>query len=141
MALPPAIPDFLGRGWSFPPVFSKPARSVEMVEGLTDIHQSLTILLGTAQGERVMLPTYGCDLWKYVFRDLDTSLLSEIRDMVGTAVTRWEPRIQLLGVDAVADADVTGLVRIEVQFRVRRTNTRSNVVFPFYLNEATLLGT
>ena len=137
MALP-ARRDFLGRGWSFPPAFSKAAGSVEMVSDLKDIRQSLTILLSTAQGERVMLPTYGCDLWRYVFRELSTTLLSEIRDAVWTAVIRWEPRIRLIAVDAAIDPDQPGLVHIDVQFVIRTINTRSNFVYPFDLAEATI---
>jgi phage baseplate assembly protein W len=136
----PARPDFLGRGWRFPPTFSKWGHAVALVGDVEDIRQSLWILMSTAQGERVMLPTYGCDLWKFVFRDLTTSLISELRDLVSTAILRWEPRIDLLAVTVTADEDEIGLVRIQVDFRVRRTNSRSNLVYPFYLTEATLAG-
>jgi phage baseplate assembly protein W len=131
------LPDFLGRGWSFPPSFSKRAGTA-MVSDVEDIRQSLLVLMGTTPGERVMLPTYGCDLTRYLFRDLTTSLLSELHDVVSTAIIRWEPRIDLLAVTAAADPDTPGLVLIEVDFRVRRTNTRTNLVYPFYLTEATL---
>jgi len=133
----PAKTDFLGRGWSFPPIFSKPAHSVALVSDLEDIRQSLTILFQTAPGERVMLPTYGCDLWRFVFRDISASFLSELKDVVSTAILRWEPRIDLLAVEATADA-LAGLVLIEIDFRVRSTNSRSNLVYPFYLREGTL---
>ena len=139
MALP-VRPDFLGRGWSFPPSFSKALRSVAMVADIQDIDQSLWVLFGTVPGERVMLPGYGCDLWKYVFRELNTSLLNEISDVVATAITRWETRIELLSVTATADPDQVGLVLIAVDYWVRSINTRSNLVYPFYLTEATLAG-
>ncbi len=129
---------FLGRGWSFPPRFSAATQDIEMVAGEKDIHESLTVLLSTNQGERVMVPTYGCDLHRFVFAELTTGLLTEIADTVQTAILRWEPRIDLLDVEAVADADDPGLIRIQVEYRVRRTNVRSNLVFPFYLTEATL---
>lgn len=139
MALP-VRPDFLGRGWSFPPSFSKELRSVAMVSDLQDIKESLWVLFGTVPGERVMLPTYGCDLWKYVFRELNTSLLNEIADVVATAIIRWETRIELLSVTATVDPDRAGLVLIAVDYLVRTINTRSNLVYPFYLTEATLAG-
>ncbi|HEX8580185.1 MAG TPA: GPW/gp25 family protein [Allosphingosinicella sp.] len=139
MALP-VRPDFLGRGWSFPPSFSKALASAAMVADLEDIRQSLWVLFGTAPGERVMLPTYGCDLWKYVFRELNTSLLNEISDVVAAAIIRWETRIQLLSVTATVDPEQAGLVLIDVTFLVRAINTRSNLVYPFYLTEATLAG-
>ena len=134
----PAQPAFLGTGWDFPPTFSRSLQGVEMVSGVTDIHQSLRILFATAQGERVMLPLYGCDLWRMVFRTLTTTLLTELKDMVEQAIVLWEPRIDVLSVDVVQDAAEDGLVRIEVEFVVRRTNTRSNFVYPFYMREATL---
>ena len=131
----PALRDFLGRGWGFPPRFEAATHGVAMVSDVEDIRQSLYILLHTAQGERVMVPTYGCDLWKYVFRAITTSLLTELHDMVRTAILRWEPRIDLLGVKVTADPDEAGLVNIEVDFQVRRTNVRGNLVFPFYLKD------
>jgi phage baseplate assembly protein W len=139
MALP-AKADFLGRGWSFPPSFSKWGDTVSLVDDVEDIRQSLRILLNTSPGERVMLPGYGCDLWRFLFRDLTTSLITELRDAVSTAIIRWEPRIDLLALLVTADEGQPGLVNIEVDFRVRRTNSRSNIVYPFYLTEATLAG-
>lgn len=132
-------PAFLGTGWSFPPAFSRSLLGVEMVSGLADIRESLQILFSTAQGERVMLPEYGCDLWRMVFRGLTTTLTTELTDMVEQAIVMWEPRIDLLSVDAVRDPDQDGLVNIEVAFAVRHTNTRSNFVYPFMLGEATLV--
>lgn len=134
----PAIP-FLGRGWSFPPRFEAFGDAVRMVAGEADIAESLFILLSTAQGERVMVPTYGCDLHRFVFRDLTTSLATDIRDMVTTAIVRWEPRIDVIAVSVEGDADDPVLIRIGIDYRVRRTNVRSNLVFPYYLNEATLV--
>jgi phage baseplate assembly protein W len=139
MALP-AKPDFLGRGWAFPPAFSKAAHSVALVEDDEDIRQSLHILLHTAKGERVMVPTYGCDLWKYVFRTVTTSLLSELRDVVRNAIEEWEQRVDLLEVQAVQNPDWPGRVDIDVAFRVRQTNVAGNLVFPFYLADAEPAG-
>ncbi len=139
MALP-AKPDFLGRGWAFPPAFSKAGHSVALVEDGEDIRQSLYILLHTAKGERVMVPTYGCDLWKYVFRTVTTSLLSELRDLVRDSIEEWEQRIDLLGVQAIASPDQAGRVDIDIDYRVRRTNAAGNLVFPFYLADSEPAG-
>ncbi len=134
----PTQPAFLGTGWAFPPTFSRALQGAEMVSGVADIHESLRILFATAQGERVMLPLYGCDLWRMVFRDLTTTLTTELKDMVEQAIVLWESRIDLLAVEVAQDPVEDGLVRIGVEFVVRRTNTRSNFVYPFYLREATL---
>jgi uncharacterized protein len=97
------------------------------------------VLLSTPQGERVMVPTYGCDLHRFVFADITASLLSEMREMVTTAINRWEPRIDLLDVTAAPDPEDPALVLIGIYYRVRATNTRNNLVFPFYKNEGTLV--
>jgi phage baseplate assembly protein W len=132
-------PAFLGSGWSFPPTFSRSVLGITLVSGIEDIRESLQILFSTAQGERVMLPEYGCDLWRMVFRGMTTTLTTELKDMVEQAIILWEPRIDLLSVSAVRDPNQDGLVNIDVAFTVRRTNTRSNFVYPFFLQEATLV--
>jgi phage baseplate assembly protein W len=140
MALP-ATSSFLGVGWGFPPEFSIHAGSVRMVSGLDDIRESLHILLSTVPGERVMVPTYGCDLHRFLFREISTGLISELRDTVSTAIIRWESRIVMTGCLVTVDPNQQGLLRIEVAFRVSRTNVRSNMVYPFYISEATLQRT
>jgi hypothetical protein len=131
-------PGFLGTGWGFPPTFSRSLLGIELVSGVGDIRESLRILFSTAQGERVMLPEYGCDLWRMVFRSLTTTLTTELKDMVEQAILLWEPRIDLLAVNVFRDPEQDGLIIIKVEFVVRRTNTRSNFVYPFLLKEATL---
>jgi phage baseplate assembly protein W len=137
---PPAVPDFLGRGWAFPPSFSKLPPFVTMVRDLEDIRQSLRVLMATTPGERIMVPGYGCDLWRFVFQTVTTSLTTEMADVVNMAIIRWEPRIDPISVTVTENPDTTGLVLIEIVFDVRATNTRSNLVYPFYLTEATLAG-
>ena len=132
--------SFLGRGWSFPPTFSRSSGAVAMVGGVEDVRQSLVILMGTVPGERLMLPTYGCDLARFLFSELNATTLTEIQDVVSTAILRWEPRIDLLRVAVDLDGDRPGLILITIDYRIRRTNTRTNLVYPFYLAEATLVG-
>ena len=125
---------FLGRGWSFPPAFSRNSARVEMAEGITDIKESLHILFSTALGERVMQPRYGCNLGTYLFEPMDASLKAYIKDLVRTAVLYHEPRIDLNDVTLTSD-DAAGRVEIEIEFTVRSTNARYNQVFPFYRDE------
>jgi phage baseplate assembly protein W len=134
-------PDFLGTGWSFPPTFSRGDNAIALVSDLVDIHQSLRILLSTARGERIMVPRYGCDLWRYVFRALTATLTAELKDVVEQAIVLWEPRIDVLAVDVTIDPTTPGRANIDVSFVVRQTNVRSNLVYPFYLTEATAAGT
>jgi phage baseplate assembly protein W len=130
------IGSFLGTGWGFPPEFEESTGSVRMVSGTRDIDESLDILLSTIPGERVMLPDYGCDLHRFVFHELSTTIIEEIRDTVSGAIQRWEPRIELLACDARLDPDRPGLVLIELSYRVRRSNVKGNLVYPFYTGDA-----
>ena len=135
-----ANPDssFLGTGWKFPPVFSRESAAVEMVGEAEDIRESLRILLSTAPGERVMVPEFGCALWRMVFERLDRTTITEMEEMVRRAILKWESRIDVDSVTVTDDPGVEGLVQIDVAYTIRRINTRSNLVYPFYINEATL---
>ena len=127
---------FLGTGWSFPPTFLAPAGGVRLVSDIEDIQQSLRILLTTTLGERLLHPTYGCDLRPYLFEPLNASITAFLQDLVRTAILYHEPRIlpEAVTLSAVAE---DGVVLIRVDYVVRATNTRYNYVFPFYEQEAT----
>jgi phage baseplate assembly protein W len=130
---------FLGTGWSFPPTFTRCGHTLVMAEGEADVRESLWVLFSTAPGERVMLPTYGCAIWRMVFRAITTTATTEIAAAVEKAVVEWEPRVELDGVTVEADPGGEGRVSISVAYRVRTTNTRDNLVYPFYLREGTLV--
>lgn len=132
--------SILGTGWAFPPTFSRPAASVEMASDDVDVRQSLWILLSTALGERIMLPQYGCAIWQLVFRNVTTGFKTQVAEAVRQAIVDWEPRVDLGEVDVTSDATTAGLVLISISYTVRRTNARSNLVYPFYLQEGTLVA-
>lgn len=128
---------FLGRGWSFPPAFNRITAGVEMLEGEADIVSSLEILLSTAQGERAMLPQYGCNLDELLFENLDTRMKTLMADKVESAILYHEPRIELEQVVLDESRELEGVVLINIVYRVKTTNSRFNLVFPFYKLEAT----
>jgi uncharacterized protein len=130
--------SFLGTGWSFPPTFSTLTYSVEMVSDNRDIRESLWILFSTSLGERIMVPTYGSDLWQLVFESITTMFKNQVADTIRNAILYWEPRILVEEVTVEPDATVDGLVLISVSYLIRKTNTRNNLVYPFYLQEATI---
>lgn len=90
-----ATKSFLGRGWSFPPEFSKESRSVKMLEDEADIKSSLEILLSTRLGERIMVPGYGCNLEELLFSPLNLTLKTYVIDLIKTAILYHEPRIDV----------------------------------------------
>ncbi|MEJ2457618.1 MAG: GPW/gp25 family protein [Novosphingobium sp.] len=136
-AYEPVEPAFLGRGWSFPPSFIRSSASVTMAGGDTDIRQSLWIILSTSLGERIMLATFGCDLMSKVFTALTTTTANEISTMVTRAIIEWEPRVTVESV-TVTDSELDGWLDISIDYIVRETNSRSNLVYPYCRMEATL---
>lgn len=129
--------SFLGRGWSFPPSFIRNPAGVVMLEQEVDIASSLEVLLGTAQGERIMLPQYGCNLDELVFESLDTRMKTLMSDKVESAILYHEPRIELESVSVDDHGELEGVVLIEINYRVKATNSRFNFVYPFYRIEGT----
>ncbi|MDX1908548.1 MAG: GPW/gp25 family protein [Bacteroidia bacterium] len=129
--------NFLGIGWSFPPFFDQTSRQVAMVSDEEDIVQSLFILLSTSPGERPTMPQYGCDLMRVMFKPLDTATQAEARDAIDMAVLYFEPRITLEGVSFDLRDQLDGVIYITLSYTIRKTNVRTNIVYPFYKLEGT----
>jgi uncharacterized protein len=126
--------SFLGKGWSFPPHFSNTEKGVAMISDEEDIRNSLEILVSTRPGERILQPGYGCNLDLLLFEPIDISLQTFIRDTVYTAIYLYEPRIRPENVILNA-IEPEGMVLLEIEYTIRSTNTRHNLVFPFYRTE------
>jgi len=131
-------PGFLGTGWSFPPEFSKTERGLRLSAGALDIRESLRILLSTTQGERIFDIHYGCDLSALLYESLTLSVRTTLAEKIQRAITLHEPRIKVEHVDFEPNT-LEGLVYIHVTYIIRSTNTRTNMVFPYYLKEGTEL--
>lgn len=125
--------EFLGRGWSFP-VTTDREDAMDLAAGVTDIEQSIRIIIGTAKGERVMRPEFGCGIHEYTFAAVDTTTLTLVESAVEDALVEWEPRIEVLSVDTDTARLANGRLDIGVEYRVRRTNTERNLVYPFYVD-------
>ena len=133
------INSFLGTGWSFPPAFDATDNAVEMTSDEADIQLSLQILLSTRQGERVMLPDYGCNLDEMVFEPMTTTFKTYISEMVKTAITLYEARIDLNSVTIYDSNETQGIILLEIDYTIRTTNSRFNFVYPYYKTEGTEL--
>lgn len=129
--------SFLGRGWAFPPEFDRTTGDVAMVSEDRDIRESLLILFSTSPGERVMLPEYGCDLHAEVFGGADNSALNHIKSLISDAILFFEPRIKLEEVQFDTTLLPEGTLQIILDYTVLTTNSRSNMVIPYYLTEGT----
>jgi phage baseplate assembly protein W len=127
---------FLGIGWAFPPAVM-PNGAIAEVAYAEDVRQAIRIILGTNLGERVMRPDFGAGLRALVFEPITTTTMARVRDRVESALIAWEPRIDLLSVTVTRSREQRGLLLIAIDYRVRATNTRENLVYPFYLEEGT----
>lgn len=131
--------SFLGTGWSFPPEFNKVTAGVLLLSDEMDIRNSLQVLLSTRVGERIMQPTYGCNMDVLLFEPINESLLTYIKDLVFTAIYYFEPRVNPENVSLEA-TEAEGTLLINVEYTTRSTNSRHNLVFPFYLDEGNLVA-
>lgn len=129
--------DFIGKGWSFPPEFSALDKKPLMTTGVEEINNSLKILFSTKLGERVMFSAFGCDINQFLFGAIDLTQKTQIKELIKEAIVLYEPRVDLLFVDVDQDDNLNGKLLIQIDYQIRNTNTRSNIVFPFYKGEAT----
>lgn len=140
---------FLGVGWSFPPC-TEPDGRVATVAYEEDIRQAIKIILSTDRGERVMRPDFGAGLNSFVFEPVSQTTIERVRTRVEESLIDWEPRIDVEEVKVVpgqvdrnrlipdvgnSGVSVRNALLIDIRYRVRATNSVSNLVYPFYLQE------
>jgi phage baseplate assembly protein W len=131
---PDSAKAFLGVGWAFPIRADKTTGDVALAVYEEDIRQAIRLILETDLGERVMRPDFGVGLRALVFEPINTTTLALARHRVEEALITWEPRIDTLIIQVTADPP-HGRLMIEIDYRVRLTNTFYNLVYPFYLQE------
>lgn len=125
-------PSFLGRGFAWP-LGVDHTGSLRLSDPVLDLDRSIELVLMTAPGERLMRPQFGCRIWDLLFEPVTPNLLGQIAAAVRQAVAQWEPRVEVEAVVPEPDADDAALVRIAISYRIRATNDRRNLVYPFYL--------
>jgi phage baseplate assembly protein W len=124
--------DFIGTTIAFPLGVDQTG-SIAMVTGHVAIERSITMILSTAPGERVMRPEFGCAVWNLLFDPVNDNTLGLMAQSVRQALAQWEPRIDVQSVSAMPDADDHSLVLIEIDYQIKATNDRRNLVYPFYV--------
>lgn len=133
------LKSFLGTGWSFPPSFSEKGKHVKLSAEQEDIEQSIKIILSTLPGERLMRPDFGCGITRFVFEKQDSAFINGLNHIIGQALLNFEPRINYIDVEMLERNDLDGILHMQVNYTIIITNTRHNMVFPFYLLEGTNL--
>jgi hypothetical protein len=130
----PTQAPFLGRAVAFPLRLDETGQVPLTGSGDESIRQSIWTILGTARGERVMRPDFGCGLHDLVFGVNSAGTAGAAAAAVREALNLWEPRIDVLDVYAAPDAEQANLLLVEITYRVRSSNSRFNLVYPFYLD-------
>jgi phage baseplate assembly protein W len=124
--------DFIGRGIAFPMRVDQ-SGSIATSSGANDIDSSIRMILTTAPGERLMRPDFGCRIWELLFEPINANTLGLMGEAVREAIGRWEPRVVLDDLRLDPSGQHAGEVLIEIDYTVRTTNDRRNLVYPFYV--------
>lgn len=95
--------------------------SLATVEGSASIRQAILLLLSTRPGERVMRPGYGCYLYRLMFAPNDDTTAGLAIHYVRRALEHWEPRIDILSLDAGRSPEDSGKLNINLEYRQRST--------------------
>jgi phage baseplate assembly protein W len=124
--------DFIGSGWAFP-VAVNPRGGIDLARGADDVNQAIRVVLSTPIGERRMRPLFGCGIHDYVFAPNEPGTHGLIRHEVLEALRLWEPRIEVSDVTLEVDEENPSVLNVGIDYVLRATNERRNLVFPFYL--------
>ena len=124
--------EFEGRGWQFP-IRIDDAGAIAEAREEDKVRQSIEIILRTAPGERVMRPDFGCGIHDLVFDTISGAMIGRVASVVAGALATWEPRIDVLSVRSQQDTEDPTRLLIEINYRLRSSNSRFNLVFPFYV--------
>ena len=124
--------DFIGRGILWPLRVDQ-SGSIALGSGPDDINASIRMAIMTAPGERVMRPQFGCRVWDLLFEPINANTLGLMGEAIRDTVSQWEPRVDLEDVAVEPDPASPSRVTIDVRYRVKATNDRRNLVFPFYV--------
>jgi phage baseplate assembly protein W len=124
--------SWLGRGWNFPVQPDVRDKSLVYTEGPEKVRQSIRLILETEPGERIMRPTFGCGLRRYLMKPNTTATRALIQRDVERALTTGEPRIKLRSVQVDPGEDPS-LVLIQIFYAHVLDGREDNLVYPFYL--------
>ncbi len=126
---------FLGRGWRFPVDVNRTG-GIATSDGEELLRESIAIILGTAPGERLMRPHFGCEIHDLLFAPNNANTAGLAAHYCVEALSKWEPRIQDVEAEAVPSKEEPNKLLIHIRYKVRETGTTHNMVHPFYLRSS-----
>ncbi len=124
--------EIIGRGWVFPPRIDAQG-GIALTSERSELDQAIQIILATSPGQRVMRTAFGCRLQELVFAPNNSLTAAQARRYVEEALGMWEPRINVLRINAHPDLEDTSRLIIEIEYEVKATHDRRSLVYPFYL--------
>ena len=107
---------------------------IDMVDDHDSVRQAILLLLSTMPGERVMRPDYGCQLHRLTFSPNDETTAGLAIHYVRQALDLWEPRIEVLRLDAERNPENSEQLTISLDYRVRATQQIDATTFSFSLS-------
>src|ERR671939_616599 len=119
--------EIIGSGLAFPLQVDRRG-GIALARDEQDIDQAIQLILGTAPGERPMRPEFGCGVHDFVFDSIDANTIGAMEQAIRDALARWEPRVEVEAVAFDASNAGSGLLTIDIVYRVRATNTTRNLV-------------
>lgn len=127
--------NFLGKGWKYPVELDR-GGGIATSELDESIRQSIHIILGTAPGERVMRPSFGCSIHDLVYAPNNLNTATLAAHFCVEALGKWEPRIEEIEASAEPSDDEQNRLDIHIKYKVRATNNSRNLVYPFYIRRS-----
>jgi uncharacterized protein len=124
--------DLIGSGLAFP-MHADQRGGLALARGVEDIEQAISLILGTAPGERPMRPEFGCAVHEVVFDSIDAAIIGKVHTAVHQALERWEPRIEVVDLEVEQSEQHAGTLLVDITYRVRATSGLHNLVYPFYV--------
>ena len=125
---------FLGTGLSFP-LRTDARGKITLTSGGRDIEEAIRIILSTRPGERVMRPTFGCRAHELLFEPRTPTTVSLLQEYVYEALRMWEPRINLVMVNVIADDGNAGALLAEIEYEIKATHDTRSIVHPFFIED------
>jgi uncharacterized protein len=126
------VTEILGSGLAFP-LQIDPHGAIALARGEEDVDQAIALILSTAPGERPMRPEFGCQVHDFIFDTLDAATVGKMEAAIRAALDRWEPRIEVERVEFDLTRSGDGEVLSTISYRLRATNNKRNLVYPFYV--------
>ncbi len=123
--------DLIGAGWGFP-LGVGPRGGIALVSGTDELEQAMLMILATPRGQRIMRPNFGCQIHDLIFAPMNATTLTAAEHYVREALAWWEPRVEVVDVQAAPSAARHAIMEITIHYRVKSTNDERSLVYPFY---------